>query len=115
MTRRLYETLARFCGGLAVSDEPLDIGQFGPPAEYSPFERCRIGPMVGSMARRGLLVPGGGGNSERATRNGAFSRKWLATSSNACRAQSEVYWRLAESVDDNGERLTGPKQLRLFS
>lgn len=114
MTRRIFETLARFFDAAAVSTEALDIGQFGPPTKYTEFERVRLGPMVNAKARQGLLLPGGGGNSERHSRHGAFTRKWVGACSSACRAQAAEYWRLAESVDDDGEWVTGPKQLQLF-
>ena len=113
MTKRIYETLARFFAAAGETSEPLDVGSFGPDSKYSSFERCRIGPLISAAARDGIIVRAGGGNSQRTSRNGAFTQFWCGASATSCRRLSREFGRLAETVDDDGERVSGPKQLAL--
>jgi hypothetical protein len=113
MTRRLYDTLARFLDAVADATEPLDVGGFGPKTHYTPYERSRIGPLINALAGSGILRQAGADNSERPSRKGGLARKWLAGCATACRLKAAEYRKRAESMGDD-EPPNGRTQGLLF-
>jgi hypothetical protein len=113
MTRRHDETLARFLEAVAESTVPLDVGAFGPASHYTVFERVRLGPLVNSIAASGILREAGADTSDRPSRKGCLTRKWLADCTTACRLKAAEYRKGAEPMDDD-EPPNGPTQGLLF-
>lgn len=114
MSRALHQFRAEFLRRLATG-EPVEPGSCGPSEKYDAKNRQSVGPLVGDLRRRGVIVRTSVAMpSMRAARKRSTSQCWRAADPAACRAlaAADRQW-LADHPADDCEGDV-PRQRTLF-
>ena len=101
-----------------ASGEPVDIGEVGPSDPYPGDIRQRIGPMVSSLRRAGLITQAGSCLASRPTRHATFAPLWRSPVPADCGRMADVddaYLASHRTDDDDDDPpASGLRQLTLF-